>query len=102
MFRAEPLPSASGPEHLHGTRTQSFGISDLSRQFVNRAFVFVFFSGLADFSISVSQLHRGVQSPSDLVPDPLLYLEKIHFCQEEHEKPTVLSRDQRQWLFAQT
>lgn len=50
----------------------------------------------------VSQIHWGVQSVSDLVPDPLLYLEKIHFCQEEHKKEKVLSGDWQLWLFLQT
>ena len=40
-------------------------------------------------STSVSQIHGGVQSVSDLVPDPLLHLEGIHFCQDEHEKHTL-------------
>lgn len=51
-----------------------------------------FFPVLDDFSISVSQTHWGLQSASDLVPDPLLHLEKFDFCQEEHEKRAVLSR----------
>lgn len=57
--------------------------------YINRADFLSFSAVLNDFSTSVSQIHRGVQSVSDLVPDPLLHLEKIHFCQDEHEKRTL-------------
>ena len=50
----------------------------------------------------VSQIHWGAQTVSDLVPEPLLHLEKIHFCQKEHEARTVLSWDRQQRLFIHT
>lgn len=97
--------------HLHGTRALSlFNFSQSpfiyhARYQIHRynwLTVVVFFPVLDDFPVSVSQIHWGVQSVSDLVPDLLLHLEKIHFCQDEHEKHAVLSRERQHWLFVQT
>lgn len=57
------------------------------------------------FPTDVSLIHRGVQSASDLVPDPLLHFgekKMKSFCQGEHEEHAVLSRDRRRWLFVPT
>lgn len=81
-FKQNCFPSASCPKHLHCTRTLALFNSwwslfrFLTGYQICQSGSSTFFSALDDFSISVRQTNRGVQSVSDLVPDPLLHLKK--------------------------
>lgn len=85
MFQTEPFPSVSGPIQLHGIRTLplfNFWQSLFRHQarwqicHYSTSTGLTSFAVLNDSSTSVSQIHWGVQSVSDLAPDPLLHLEK--------------------------
>lgn len=100
MFQTEPFPSVSGPIQLHGIRTLplfNFWQSLFRHQarwqicHYSTSTGLTSFAVLNDSSTSVSQIHWGVQSVSDLAPDPLLHLEKKSTSVKKNMKSTLSS-----------